>query len=404
MISKNSFKSMRTGELVKYFELFGLILIASLAQFATDIYLPSLPAIADFFNVDMNASQLSIAVYMFALTITQLFWGPVSDATGRKSALYVGLFISILGSIVCANATSITMLIIGRFIQGLGNGAAAGLFRAILRDMYTGKELASLGSYFSNFLVLVLMLAPVIGGFFQKYYTWRASFVFLLFLSLLCAVVLKFAIRESLKIRDKDVKSDWKLAYKRLLSSPVFMGCCLSNFLTYGGMFAWITSSSSILIDQMQMSPMQFGFWSGVTGAGLMIGAFFNGTFVKKVGITKMLYMGWSIIIFSGLILMLSSWAFGPVASLILISVFCFYIGSSLIFANTNATAFSPFGDIAGTAAGLYAFIQLSGGAAMSYLIATINESGSLFLGIIFFLSGASAWIVFFSVVRHQDV
>lgn len=385
---------------MKYLELFGLILIATLAQFATDIYLPSLPAIADFFKVDMNASQLTIAVYMVALTLTQLFWGPLSDIVGRKRALYSGLAISIIGSIVCANASSITILIVGRFIQGFGNGAAAGLFRAILRDKYTGKELASIASYFSNFLVLVLMLAPVIGGFFQKYYSWQASFFFLFFWSLLCVVVLKFTIHESRKISAKASSSDWKSAYKRLLHSRIFMGCCLSNFLTYGGMFAWITSSSSILVDQMQMPPLQFGFWSGVTGIGLMIGAFLNGSFVKKFGITRMLYWGWSIIVFSGLMLTLSSLALGAMASVILISAFGFYLGASLIFANTNATAFSPFGDIAGTASGLYAFIQLSGGAAMSYFVASISESGSLLLGIIFSLSGASASLVFFFMTK----
>ena len=388
---------------MKYIELLGLILIATLAQFSTDIYLPSLPAIAEFFNVDMNSSQLSIALYMVALTVTQLFWGPFSDIVGRKRALYVGLVISIFGTIMCANATSITILIVGRFIQGLGNGAAAGLFRAILRDRFKGEELASIASYFSNFLVLVLMLAPVIGGLFQKYYSWQASFVFLLFWSFLCVIVLKFTICETQKIRYKGSADDWKLAYRRLLSSPIFMGCCLSNFLTYGGMFAWITSSSSLLVDQMQMSPINFGFWSGVTGAGLMVGAFFNGTFVKRFGITKMLYWGWSIIVFSGLILMITSLCFAPMISAILMSVFGFYLGASLVFANTNATAFSPFGDIAGTASGLYAFIQLSGGAAMSYLVASISESDSLLLGGMFALSGASASLVFFIMSRYTE-
>ncbi len=386
---------------LRYIEFFSLILIASLSQFATDIYLPSLPAIADFFGVDMNTCQLSIALYMLALTFTQLFWGPCSDLVGRKKTLYTGLMISIFGTILCAKASSIRVLIIGRFIQGLGNGAAAALFRATLRDTFTGKELARIASYFSNFLVIVLMLAPMIGGFFQKYYTWRASFIFLLFWSVLCVIFLKFTIHKSQKSKTKNTRSSWKLAYKRLLKSRLFMACCLSNFLTYAGMFAWITSSSSLLIDQMQMPPIQFGVWSGVTGAGLMLGAFFNGAFVKKFGIIKMLYWGWSIIIFSGLILILTSLLFDPIALALLISAFSFFVGASLVFSNTNATALSPFGDIAGTASGLYSFIQLSGGATMSYLIASINESGSLLLGVIFFLSGSSALLTFFLMTKQ---
>ena len=272
---------------MKHLELFALILIATLSQFSTDIYLPALPAMADFFNVSMNDSQFSITVYMIALTCTQLFWGPISDVIGRKITLYLGLFLSICGSILCAIACDITILFVGRFIQGLGNGASAGLFRAILRDLYSGPKLASIASYFSNVLVLVLMCAPLIGGFFQTYYNWQANFVFLIYLSLLCAILIKFFVRESKNRTPVGHFYDWVSLYKRLFGSPLFMGCCLSNFLTYGGLFAWITSSSSLLMDQMQMSAPVFGFWSGVTGIGLMLGAFLNGAVVKKNGYDK---------------------------------------------------------------------------------------------------------------------
>ena len=387
---------------MKHIKLFALIFIAVLSQFSTDIYLPSLPAIAEFFHVDIDSSQLTIAAYMFALTITQLLWGPVSDRIGRKKAIYLGLAISAMGTVVCIYAGSITTLIIGRFIQGFGNGAAAGLFRAILRDLYSGEELASIASYFSNTLALVLILAPVLGGFFEKYYTWHASFVFLLCYIFLCVFCLKFFLKESHRVCPKGIKSDWKLAYKRLLKSPIFMGCCISNFLTYGGMFAWITSSSSILVAQLGMPPLDFGFWSGVTGLGIMTGAFINGAFVKRYGIIRMLRVGWSIIIFTGFALMTCSIVFGPQISVILVSAFGLYLGISFIFANTNAAAFSPFGDIAGTASGLYAFMQLSGGAAMSYLIASMNESGSFFLGLLFCLSASSAWLVFFLLAQKE--
>ena len=146
---------------MQYLELLSIVLIATLAQFATDIYLPSLPGIADVFGVTIGASQLSISSYMLTLTVTQLFWGPASDKLGRKPALYWGLGIGLVGSILCASASSISMLIGGRFIQGIGNGAAAGLFRAILRDLYTGPALAKVGSYLSNLLVLTLMAAPI---------------------------------------------------------------------------------------------------------------------------------------------------------------------------------------------------------------------------------------------------
>lgn len=378
-------------------KLLSICLIATLAQFATDIYLPSLPSIADYFGVSIDGSQFTIAVYMIALTVTQLFWGPFSDVVGRKKALYLGLFISSVGTVLCYQATSLEILIAGRLIQGLGNGAAAGLFRAILRDMYSGEELARIGSYLSNFIVLTLMLAPAIGGVLESYYSWQGSFLFLLFWAFLNFLLLRFSFEETKKSRSSVAKVTWFQAYKRLLKSPVFMGCCLSNFLTYGGMFAWITMSSTLLVKQLEMDPMAFGFWSGVTGAGLMIGAFINGSLVKKFGIRAMLSLGWGLIISSGALLFMVSLSFGSSVPVILFSAFGFYLGSAFIFANTNGVAFTPFGDIAGTASGLYAFIQYSGGAVMSYLVASISHESPLLLGGFFLFSGVSACFVFFS-------
>ena len=187
--------------------------------------------------------QMTIAVFMIALTLTQLFWGPFSDKFGRKKTLFIGLIISMLGSLICIFANNIEWLNFGRLIQGIGCGAAAGLFRAILRDMYTGRQLASIGSYFSNFLVFVLMLAPMLGGFIEKNYSWHLSFAFLIIWCFLSLVLVSFAFKE---IKREKKETHYLEAYKRLLKSRVFMGCCLSNFLSFAGMFAWITSCSAL--------------------------------------------------------------------------------------------------------------------------------------------------------------
>ena len=194
---------------MNFFKLFTLIFIAALTRLATDIYLPSLPSIARDFGVSMDQVQMTIAVFMIALTLTQLFWGPFSDKFGRKKTLFIGLIISMLGSLICIFANNIEWLNFGRLIQGIGCGAAAGLFRAILRDMYTGRQLASIGSYFSNFLVFVLMLAPMLGGFIEKNYSWHLSFAFLIIWCFLSLVLVSFAFKE-IK-REKKKLITWRL-------------------------------------------------------------------------------------------------------------------------------------------------------------------------------------------------
>ena len=119
------------------------------------------------------------------------------------------------------------------------------------------------------------------------------------------------------------------------------MGCCLSNFLSFAGMFAWITSCSALLVDQLGMNPQSFGFWSGLTGSGLMVGAFLNGSLVKKLGSKAMLYAGWFLIISSGAFLLATSFLESNLIPMILISAFVFFLGSAFIYTNTNALAFS---------------------------------------------------------------
>ena len=382
---------------MKTLKILTLALVATLPQLSTDIYLASLPSLAETFKSTMDSSQLSIAVYMLALTLTQLIWGALSDVIGRKNALFIGFAIAMLGSLLCLKAETLSIFIAGRFIQGLGNGSAAALFRAILRDMYSGEELASIGSYFANILKAILIVAPVLGGFFEEYFSWHASFVFLIAWTVLCLVMIQLSFKAPKEEKEKQQakKISPKTAYWTLVKSPVFMICCFCNFLTYGGMFAWITSSSSLLVVQLGVSSVNFGLCSGFVGFGLVVGALFNGRFVKKYGIHTMAQTGWIIIISSGVLLGLGSIAFGASAPLVILSAFAFYLGSSFTFPNLNALAMTPFANIAGSASGLYSFIQLSGGALVSYFMASMSYESPVLLGAFFCASGLSALTVF---------
>lgn len=146
----------------------------------------------------------------------------------------------------------------------------------------------------------------------------------------------------------------------------------------------------------MGISPLHFGFLASVAGIATMIGATCNARLVRRLGINKMLTFGWSTMVGSGAILIAASLFWSPNLTLLLRSVFIFYCGAAFIFANVNAIALGPFGDIAGTAAGLYAFIQLAGGACASYLLVALNNSSPLALGVMFLVSGVAAWSIYF--------
>jgi DHA1 family bicyclomycin/chloramphenicol resistance-like MFS transporter/DHA1 family 2-module integral membrane pump EmrD-like MFS transporter len=124
-----------------------IVLSGCLAGISSEIYIPSLPAISDDLKITIDEAQYTIAIFMLGLSISQLIYGPISDVIGRRLPLIIGILIMISGSFICFYTTNITTLLLGRFIQGLGAGAGASLWRAIFRDSFNGAELAKYGGY-----------------------------------------------------------------------------------------------------------------------------------------------------------------------------------------------------------------------------------------------------------------
>ena len=147
-----------------------VILVGFFSGIASDIYIPSLPAIANDLKTNIEDVQWTLAIFMLGLSISQLIYGPISEGIGRKYPLIIGLFIVITGSFICFYASSIQNLIFGRFIQGLGAGAGASLWRSIFRDSFEGAQLAKYGGYLSILVAFIVPAAPTLGGYLQTYF------------------------------------------------------------------------------------------------------------------------------------------------------------------------------------------------------------------------------------------
>src|SRR3989338_6223909 len=158
---------------------FVIVLAVCLTQLASDIYAPSLPGIASYFHTNVDLAQWSMAIYMLGVALSQLVYGPLSEGVGRKKPLLTGLIIMIVGTLICLFSPSIKVLILGRLIQGCGAGACAALWRSIFRDLFTGEELSKYGSYLVVFIMFIIPAAPLLGGYLEEFYSWRACFAFM---------------------------------------------------------------------------------------------------------------------------------------------------------------------------------------------------------------------------------
>jgi len=395
-------KQINTNKRTHFWLLIIVLAVATLAQINADMYTPSFMSIAKSLSVSVNHVQMSLSLYLFFMGLSQLFYGPISEGIGRKPTLIIGVLINAIGAFICNRAQGMEALLIGRIIQGIGVGSTASLFRAVLRDCFSGDELSKVISYIANGMIAITVAAPFLGSYFQQYLGWRSTFMFLVLysLGLVALIVLRFSetnvSNEKSKLNPLFVVS----SYKEVLSSRIFIGYTLCVLFTYGGLFSWITAASPLLIKLIGLSPVTFGYLMLLTAISTALGSNLNGLWVKKLGSRKLLLIGWTIMVTAGLLMLLLSYLFIINVSVIIFPALLFILGSAFIWGNTFALAFKPFAHIAGYAASVYGCLQVIGGAIFAFILSHIAETSQLPLSLMLISSGVLALLSYFFIAR----
>ncbi len=380
-----------------------VLLAACLVSVASDIYAPSLSAIAQDLKAPIAEVQESMAIFMLGVCLSQLIYGPISEGVGRRLPLIVGLGIMLMGSTMCLYATNISLLLIGRFVQGAGAGAGACLWRSMFRDSFDATQMAKYGAYLGITLTFVIPAAPALGGYLQAYFGWRAGFLFLIVYALTTIILVFFVLKETSTYHHKE-RLSWTFfrnAVGQLISSRTFMGYALCMFFSYGAFFSWFVIGPVLLIDKVGITPVDFGRISLFLGLiSMSLAGVFNGRMIGRFGPHFMLRLGWSLMLSAGVLMILLKLLCGVTLFSIIVPMFLFFFGVTLIWPSAFAGAFAPFGKIAGYAGSLYSFMQIGGSAVLGTLSSCLPTTSQIPLAFIFLSASAAAWIVFEWVVR----
>lgn len=357
-----------------------LFMFATVGQLSVDLYLPSLPAISHAFKASHSTVQLTIAVFLFGLGLSQLFYGPWSDAIGRKRPLLTGVGLTVLGGMVCCVAPNIHVLIAGRLLQGIGAGVCNSVGRSLLRDLVSGHYLSRLAGQMGMASSFMVAVAPTIGGYIQHYTSWRVSFVVMFVYAATVLVMLWYALPETHQNPDPSAIRFKGLVhnYGQLLKSPAFIGNAFCGSIAYSGIIAYITASPFLLQSTLHVSPVQFGWLALLNAIGIFSSGWINNHCVIRYGIPKMLFAGVSGMIL-GAAMMLIIGCFGVLnVTVIVLPMALFCMGAGLTFQNASAGALESFGHIAGSAGAIYGALQISSGALVSGFIALLHEKTQL--------------------------
>ena len=378
------------------------ILIAALGPFVSDMYLPALPDISHSFHVSDSMIQYTIASYLLGILLSPLIYGPWSDRVGRRKVIRIGLGIALIGSVLCVIAPTVQVLIAARLVQGLGMGSGACLFRAIMRDIFTGTQLSQVSGIAGMIFWLAPTLAPILGGFIEAHYSWRLNFVTLLILISLCYFITWRYLTETHHQLNTQA-TQFKIVYKtyfRLLKNKIFMAYVLCSSMSFAGLIAYATTSPFVFEEHLGLSPEQYGLLAIYITISAIIGRIINGAIVKRYGIKRLICVGSTLMLCAAIIMLSMTLLRNVTVISVILPTAMYILGGSFIGTNAMAGAFSPLADIAGAASAIYSCIQLITPFVVCGALALLQAHSAVALAIVYLLLAFISLTVFYIFIR----
>lgn len=365
------------------------IILVTVGHLATDIYLPSMPAIASYFGSTSTMVQLTFSAYLLSYCITPLLVGPISDRVGRKRPIMVGINISLIATLLCIFASNIYVLIFSRFIQGIGLGMVSSVSRAILPDNFQGKELAKYFSYMTIAFPIILAIGPSLGGVIQDHSSWQMVFVFILLYLFALLIFAKLVLPTNTFVKTPEKQSGRHFSvYWPLLKNKKFMlfaGCTVFIFM---GISAYLTVGSFLFQKMIGLTATQFGILSVITCGITAILGYVNSRLITVFKPKSLLLLGIPFIISSGTLLIVCHVLDLISASTLLISIILYFVAVPLFFANAGALALSNISGNFGAATALISCLQFMGGVVGSLIVSFSKDSSVMPLAMVFLFVG----------------
>ena len=269
-------------------------LFMALQPLATDLYLASLPGLAARFDASPSTVQLTLSVFIAAFGAMQLLSGPMSDRWGRRPVMLAGLALYVVASLACAASPDIGVLVVARLAQAIGCCTVVVVSRAIIRDTFEPAAGARALARASTLLAIAPVAGPVIGSILEVRFGFRAAFVFIAAIGAVLFAVAARRLPETLAHPNPRALDTGALAagYAAVSRSPVFLAYTLVGAAAYGGVFAFISGSSFVLIRALGVPTAWFGACFAFVVSGFMIGTLACRRLLPRLGLPRTLRAG----------------------------------------------------------------------------------------------------------------
>ncbi|WNN42605.1 MULTISPECIES: multidrug effflux MFS transporter [Winslowiella] len=353
-----------------------LLSLVLLAPLGIDLYLPTLPQIAEGLDTPVSNIQTTIPLFLLVMGLGQIVAGPLVDNFGRKPIAIIGLLLYIAGSILGAMAINWPMFLSARLIQGIAVCCTAVVAFSGVRDRLDGEEAARAYGFLNGALNIVPALAPMLGGFLADAFGWRAPFWFLTSYALFIGVIVVFFLPETRPADTQPVKGLPLRQYWQILKQPRFLAFAFANAGALGMVLTYVSLAPQVLMTEGHLSALQFSIAFGTNGFWIMLVSVVVNKMIRKVGRPVCLAIGslamllGALMMYGGVVLLPDAWQTNWAMYMLPVAVSV--AGLAFTVGPATSYALEPYQQQAGVASALAGFIQMAGGSSAGLLMMSI--------------------------------
>jgi DHA1 family bicyclomycin/chloramphenicol resistance-like MFS transporter len=375
----------------------------TLGTFATDLFLPAMPAAAAALGASESALALSLTTFLIGLGLGQLIAGPMSDSRGRRPVLLAGLVVVTASAVACLVAPTVEVLIAVRLVQGMAAAFGLAVPNAMVTDYARGREAARLFSW----IVIIGGVAPVVaalaGAQTLQLLGWRGPFALLAAIGVLALVCVAVWLPESLP-RERRSAGGVRAAFRTigvLSRDAPFMGYTLSAALVYVAFFAYLGGSTFVYQTVYGVSASTYSVLFAVNALGMLAAGQANHRLLARFSPRSLLAVALTAFAVAGVAVLVA--ALLPDLGLWALAVPCFVIvaGMGVILPDLTALTLSLHPEVAGTAAAYFGALRLALGALAFPLIGIGGSVGAVPMGVLAAVGGSGALVLFALTARR---
>ena len=359
-----------------------LIGLVGFPQISETIYSPALPNIAYDLNTSNHLVQWTLSVYFIGFALGVFCWGRLSDHTGRRRAMVVGLLVYIVGSFSCLLSGSITWLLISRILQGFGASSGSVLVQTIAREAFDDKERHQFFSLTGFVIAFSIALGPLIGGYINEWFGWRANFTFLILMGLALLVISFACLPETLHKQVSYEKPKTLKVLRLLIKDKQVWGSMLLVGIINGLLFSYFAESPFVFIKIVGLTPGEYGWLGLFIATAALLGALTSRKLGHYLQQDTMIKIGCYVMLVSSAFLFIFAYSdfikhqhFTTSILVVMLPMMGIIFGSfGFVIPATLSSALVKYKNVLGTAGALFGFSYYIINAMITWIMGLIHN------------------------------